>query len=125
MSTMRVGTLSNIAGTGSPVITAGELSRARFNLNGTGTIAARDSFNVSGFTDNGTGDYTATFSTAMPNADFTGVSSGAIVATITVGSQYSLAPRATTVGSYRVLFINGGAGADPDTAMCAIFGDIP
>lgn len=70
MSTLRANTLSNSAGTGSPAITGGELSRARFNLNGTGTIAERGSFNVSSYVDNGTGDYTANFSTAFPNANY-------------------------------------------------------
>jgi hypothetical protein len=40
------------------------------NFNGTGTIAARDSFNVSSLTDNGTGDYAVNFSSAMVNDDF-------------------------------------------------------
>ncbi len=40
------------------------------NFNGTGTIAIRDSFNVSSITDNGTGDYTVTFSNAMSNANY-------------------------------------------------------
>jgi hypothetical protein len=45
-------------------------AKAWFNLNGTGTVAERDSFNVSSYTDNGVGDYTAAFSTAMPNANY-------------------------------------------------------
>ena len=35
----------------------GQLSKAWVNFNGTGTIAIRDSFNVSSLTDNGVGDY--------------------------------------------------------------------
>ncbi|MEK9575973.1 MAG: hypothetical protein VW014_00240 [Halieaceae bacterium] len=42
----------------------------RLNLNGTGTISVRSSFNVSGVTDNGTGDYTTDFSTSMSDANF-------------------------------------------------------
>lgn len=45
-------------------------AKAWFNLNGTGTIAVRDSFNVSSFTDNGTGNYRSTFATAFPNANY-------------------------------------------------------
>ena len=70
MSVFRAGTISNVAGTGSPDITGGELSRARYNLNGQGVIAARDSFNCSSFTDNGTGDYTATFAIAFPSSGY-------------------------------------------------------
>lgn len=45
-------------------------AKAWWNLNGVGTIAVRDDFNVASYTDNGTGDYTATFSTARPNANY-------------------------------------------------------
>jgi hypothetical protein len=46
------------------------IAKAWVNFNGTGTIAIRDSFNVSSITDNGTGDYTVNFTTAMPNANY-------------------------------------------------------
>jgi hypothetical protein len=48
-------------------------AKAWANLNGTGTIALRDSFNVSSVVDNGTGDYTFNFSNAMSNANFVGL----------------------------------------------------
>lgn len=44
--------------------------RAWVNFNGTGTVAIRASGNVSSITDNGTGDYTVNFTTAMPDADY-------------------------------------------------------
>ena len=44
--------------------------RAWVNFNGTGTVAIRASGNVSSVTDNGTGDYTVNFTTAMPDANF-------------------------------------------------------
>jgi hypothetical protein len=127
MSTIRAATLSNIAGTGSPAITGGELSRARYNLNGTGTIAARDSFNVASFTDNGTGDYTATFSTAMPND---GYSVGSTTNSAGVGTALPVAPIASTanqaVGSFRFGAINGSfASVDANYVQGLIVGDIP
>ena len=45
--------------------------RVFVNLNGTGTIAIRESGNVSSITDNGTGDYTVTFATNMPDVNYT------------------------------------------------------
>ena len=48
--------------------------RAWVNFNGTGTVAIRASGNVSSITDNDTGDYTANFTTAMPDADYVMVS---------------------------------------------------
>ena len=44
--------------------------RAWVNFNGTGTVAIRASGNVSSITDNGTGDYTVNFTTAMPNTNY-------------------------------------------------------
>lgn len=48
----------------------GTLCRAWVNFNGTGTVAIRASFNVSSITDNGVGDYTVNFTTAMPDANY-------------------------------------------------------
>jgi hypothetical protein len=45
-------------------------AKAWVNFNGTGTIAARDSLNVSSLTDNGTGDYTLGLTTATANANY-------------------------------------------------------
>jgi len=44
--------------------------RAWVNFNGTGTVEIRASGNVSSITDNGTGDYTVNFTTAMPDANY-------------------------------------------------------
>ena len=48
----------------------GTFCRAWVNFNGTGTVAIRASFNVSSITDNGTGDYTVNFTTAMSDVNF-------------------------------------------------------
>jgi hypothetical protein len=44
--------------------------RAWVTFNGTGTVAIRASFNVSSITDNGTGNYTVNFTTAMPDTNY-------------------------------------------------------
>ena len=44
--------------------------RAWVNFDGTGTVTIRASGNVSSITDNGTGDYTINFATALPDADY-------------------------------------------------------
>ena len=43
-------------------------AKAWVNFNGTGTPAIRDDFNVSSIGDNGTGDYTVNFSSALSNS---------------------------------------------------------
>jgi hypothetical protein len=45
-------------------------ARAWVNFNGVGTIAIRGSGNVSSITDNGAGDYTVNFTTAMSDANY-------------------------------------------------------
>lgn len=45
-------------------------AKAWSNLNGTGTIAERDSFNVSSFDDNGTGSYDTNFSNSFADANW-------------------------------------------------------
>ena len=54
----------------SPGLVAGGLCRAWVNFNGTGTVAIRASYNVSSITDNGTGNYTVNFTTAMPDTNY-------------------------------------------------------
>lgn len=49
---------------------ASGLAKAWVNFNGTGTVAIRASYNVSSITDNGTGDYTVNFTTAMADANY-------------------------------------------------------
>ena len=47
-----------------------QICKAWVNFNGTGTVAIRDSYNVDSITDNGTGDYTINFDTAMSDANY-------------------------------------------------------
>ncbi len=46
------------------------LAKAWVNFNGTGTPAARDSYNQSSLTDNGTGDFTQNFSSNFGNVNY-------------------------------------------------------
>tara|TARA_B110000977_G_scaffold140990_1_gene178965 strand:+ start:4437 stop:4838 length:402 start_codon:yes stop_codon:yes gene_type:complete len=46
------------------------LCSAWVNFNAIGTVAIRASYNVSSITDNGTGDYTVNFTTAMADANY-------------------------------------------------------
>ena len=51
------------------------IAKAWVLFDGTGTPSIRGSFNVSSITDNGTGNYTINFTTAMPNANYSAVGS--------------------------------------------------
>jgi len=50
--------------------TGQQACKAWVNFNGTGTVAIRGEYNVSSITDNGAGDYTVNFTTAMPDANY-------------------------------------------------------
>lgn len=63
--TAQVKTATNASGS-APIYAC----RAWVNFNGTGTVAIRASGNVSSITDNGTGDYTINFATAMPDTNY-------------------------------------------------------
>jgi len=68
---MRIDSSGNLlfnSGYGSVAVAYG--CRAWVNFNGTGTVAIRASGNVTSITDNGTGDYTVNFTTAMTDANY-------------------------------------------------------
>lgn len=73
--------------------------RAWVNFNGTGTVAIRASGNVSSITDNGAGDYTVNFTTAMPDSSYGLAGSCRTVITDgrVVGLHNSVAPSTSSV----------------------------
>lgn len=75
--------------------------RAWVNFNGTGTVAIRASGNVSSITDNGVGDYTVNFTTAMADVNYTMNGNCQTVATDgrVIGLHASVAP---TVSACRI-----------------------
>ena len=69
MSTLKADTIQSTGG-GAATLTKQSAAKVWLNLNGTGTIAIRDSFNVSGVSDGGTGNYTTSFTTSFSNANY-------------------------------------------------------
>ena len=71
-SELRVNTLKDASGNNSVAtsVVASGSAKAWLNLNGTGTIAARDSYNIASTTDVGTGQYTPSFTTSFGNANY-------------------------------------------------------
>ena len=99
------------------------LNKSWINFDGTGTIASRDTLNVSGIADNGTGLYTVTFASNMSNANYaTGGGSGE-------NSQgggnrmLGLRLRSTSVRELRSFSVNSGA-TDNAENTCIIAGDL-
>lgn len=72
MSTLRVSTIQDTAGSNSstPAAIANGIAKAWVNFNGTGVVAIRAQYNVSSITDNGVGDYTVNFTSALADANY-------------------------------------------------------
>jgi len=75
MSTLKADTIQNTSG-GAVTLTNQSAAKAWVNFNGTGTIAVRDSLNVSSLDDNATGEYDANFSSSMDSVGYTWAISG-------------------------------------------------
>jgi len=75
MSTLKLDPIASRDGTESTDVTnvINGSAKAWVNFNGTGTVAIRDSFNVSSITDNSTGNYTVTFTNALSNANYSAI----------------------------------------------------
>lgn len=127
MSTLKVNTIQNTSGASSSTPAQIEQGRAKvwLSLNGTGTIAIRDSFNVSSVTDSSTGQYIVNFDTSMADANYCVSVTGGNGAGTGTGSWNTTYDDATTlVGSVRVSFYsNTGQSQDNEQVMVAIFGD--
>jgi hypothetical protein len=118
MSTIKVDTIKNTSNV--EVFTA----KAWVNFDGTGTVAIRASGNVSSITDNGTGNYTVNFTTAMPDVNYAPIATTSRKSPDneaypnTVGTS-----RSPTTGSIIIYLRNPYASAaeDSDNVNVAVF----
>lgn len=101
----------------------GRLCRAWVTFNGTGTVAINGQFNVSSITDNGTGDYTINFTTAMPDANYSW--SGSAQDSNSVGTNlcgaWTRSGVSPTASALRIYTGYSGGGFDSPIACVAIF----
>lgn len=126
MSTLSVATLQSNTTT-PPVIQnssgteIGRFCRAWVNFDGTGTVTIRAAFNVSSITDNGTGNYTANFTNAMPDANYAtiGTVSGSLNTTLGV---LEVLTAGVLTGSVQFHVADQTSGAsDPAVVNLAVF----
>lgn len=118
MSTVRADNFGNRAGTSS--IPADTLlqgtAKAWLVLNGTGTIAVGDSFNFSGVTDNGAGDYSPNFSSVRPSVTYT--SKGTANASNSNGGRNTvLSVYGKTTGTFRIDTTTGTTASNVDASV--------
>ena len=124
MSTIKTETLSAPSNATVPVDTVvNGTAKAWVNFNGTGTVAIRRAFNVSTITDNGTGDYTVNFTTAMVDADYSANVTADVggVADFAVASTGDNSTARTTSLVRTRIGTTGGLPADSTIVSVAIF----
>jgi hypothetical protein len=112
-------TLAQFNATGSAPVFA---ARAWVNFNGTGTVAIRASGNVSSITDNGTGDYTVNFTTAMPDANYSvsgAASNGGVGATFIALREFST--QTTSSIRFNTVRASNATLEDRDSVQITIF----
>jgi hypothetical protein len=86
----------------------GNAVKAWVNFNGTGTVAIRASYNVTSITDNGAGDYTVNFTTALPDANYSIVGNARDLGAVYVfGAPLTDVPAASSIRC-RVNTLAGG-----------------
>ena len=133
MSTIKTNTLTGTTSAGSIVVT-GEggstttnlqqgLVKAWINLNGTGTIAPRDSFNSASITDNGTGEYIDTFTNPMVNTTYSVSGESGTLGANNENMFVCNFGRSTT-GSRGSNMSDGGSAADRDLYCIMVAGDL-
>ena len=97
--------------------------RAWVNFNGTGTVAIRAAFNVSSITDNGVGNYTVNFTTAMPDTNYASPTSvsrniGGIAESNRTGNPFD---RLTSSVSVQVCLCTSATATDIEEINVAVF----
>lgn len=125
MSTIIATTLSNGSVSVPTATVVNGSAKAWVNLNGTGTIAARDSFNVASLTDNGTGNYSINFSNAFGAADYAGMVASTNISATTTTYSFTDTPTPTAT-SMRFFTASSSTGTTGDVAfgMASAHGDL-
>ena len=100
------------------------LAKTWVNFNGTSTVAIRDSLNVSGLTDNGTGDQTVHIGNDMSNANYSlSVTSNNVQTAIGDATNWSKTD--PTVALYRIITRGSGSSyQDSQFVCCEVHGDL-
>lgn len=99
-------------------------AKAWANLDGTGTIALRDDFNVASVTDNGTGSWTFDFSSAFANGNYAMEGGGTGTGLAFSGDLNGPYIDTPTASAFRTLGTSGGSLSDILYALAAFHGDI-
>ena len=98
------------------------LAKVWSNLNGTGTIATRDSLNVASQTDVGAGNYTTTYTNPMSSANQSAGGFARVSGKYGIFAGNADTTFTTTSFIYQALtYDNGSTGTDPEDALIITF----
>lgn len=100
------------------------LAKSWANLNGTSTIALRDSFNVSSIADDGTGDYDFTYTTAFGNVNYSVEMGNSFTSTAAWACNNSGGEVPTTAFWNMNIFDRNGSAQDATYAYYSAHGDL-
>ena len=100
------------------------LAKSWLNMQGTGTVAINDSFNVSSITDNSSGNYTTTFSNALNAADSMAVSGAGSDSGSAVGQRIFNGGVNTTTTTRNGFTHTPFSYSDAGLAMINVHGDL-
>jgi hypothetical protein len=95
-------------------------ARAWVNFNGTGTVAINASGNVTSITDNGTGDYTVNFTTAMTDANYSQAINAGVTGAVLGLDVGNLAAIPPTTSAFRFCLRNSSSGSAIDTTYNSV-----
>tara|TARA_E500000318_G_scaffold103533_1_gene108700 strand:- start:436 stop:858 length:423 start_codon:yes stop_codon:yes gene_type:complete len=139
MATLKTNTLTGTSTAGSIAVTGESgstttnlqqgLVKCWVNFDGTATdAAARDTFNVSAMTDNGTGNYTVTINNDMANTNYSGSyytnATGTGTGSANFNNHYAGGFGDFATGSFGTKAFNDSANVDATLNYCGIFGDL-
>jgi len=124
-TTVKAGAIQSTAGK-EVTLTKQTAAKAFNNFNGTGTVAIRESFNVSSLTDNGTAECSSNLTNSMSNANYAGggISSGL------AGTAYANLSRSlfnsTTASAFSsaTTYTSTGASVDIEFNLFSLHGEL-
>ena len=123
MSTLKADTIQSTGG-GAATLTKQSAAKAWVKFDGTGTLAVKSSFNVSGVTDDGTGINTISFTNSMSGANDYTVASIDYRDSSSGGNRSIQGTYSMLAGSYAVSNVYDASVFDDGRLMMHIHGDL-
>ena len=124
MSTLNVANISDGTDTVETGYVVNGSAKAWVNFNGTGTIAIRDSINVSSLTDNDIGHYTVSSTNAFNNSNY----SPSVTSNRETSTSFPVTQHATEINTSYVSVLlvrfNNGSWSDSNIVSVQNFGDL-